>query len=146
MRRTMALRLALALILVLAIGGIVYALAGGEPAGEVAAPRPSATPASVPSETEAAPEPTVPSRTVDPEPAVMDGIYAVGSEIKPGTYSTTAGTRACYWARLRSFGQPNSIIDEANLAPGEHVRVVVKPSDQGFKVSNGCTWHQARGE
>lgn len=74
---------------------------------------------------------------------LRDEIYLVGVEVPAGTYVTTAGDRPCYWARLRSFGQPDSIIDDHNLEPGETARVVVQATDKGFKVSNGCTWHQA---
>lgn len=88
-------------------------------------------------------QPTTVPATSAPAPRLElgDGIYEVGREIQAGTYSTAAGDRPCYWARLRSFGQADSIIDEDNLEPGETQRVRVEPSDRGFKVSNGCTWH-----
>lgn len=74
---------------------------------------------------------------------LRDWIYEVVTEIPPGTYVTTVPAdhpHPCYWARLRSFGQPRSVIDEGNPEPSETVRVTVLVTDRGFKVSNGCTW------
>lgn len=91
--------------------------------------------------------PTVaPSATSGPAgpPQLFDDIYEVGREIEPGVWVTTApDDHGCYWARLRSFGLPDSIIDDRNLEPGETARVAVKASDAGFKVSNGCRWERA---
>lgn len=76
--------------------------------------------------------------------ALKDRIYTVGQEIPAGTYVTTVpDSGPCYWARLRSFGLPDSIIDEGNPEPGEVVRVTVLATDRGFKVANGCTWEPA---
>ncbi|MFI1195524.1 hypothetical protein ACH4T9_20015 [Micromonospora sp. NPDC020750] len=72
-----------------------------------------------------------------------DGIYDVGTDIQAGAYTATAGARPCYWARLRSFGRADSIIDEDNLDPGETQTVVVQATDRGFKASNGCRWRPA---
>lgn len=84
---------------------------------------------------------------VPPPTGLRDWIYRVPTEIPPGTYVTTVPTdhgHPCYWARLRSFGQPDSVIDEGNPDPGDAAWVVVQPTDVGFKVSNGCTWHLNR--
>ncbi|MEV4842210.1 hypothetical protein AB0K20_03150 [Micromonospora matsumotoense] len=86
--------------------------------------------------------PVVPGRP-GPVSAVGDGVYKVGDEIVPGTYSAKAETRPCYWARLRSFGLPGSVIAEDNLEPGETQTVVVRSSDAGFKAANGCIWRRA---
>jgi hypothetical protein len=118
MRRPILVRLAL-VVLVLVVGGIVHVLVDTEPARQVTmTPAPSSEP-----------------------PGLTDGIYEVGTEIQPGTYSTIVDAgHACYWARLRSFGMPDSVIADHNPEPGERARVVVSRSDRGFKVSNGCTW------
>lgn len=84
--------------------------------------------------------PPTPDTATAPAGDLTDGIYEVGREIPAGTYVTTAGDRPCYWARLRSFGQADSIIDDRNVEPGQGASVNVRPSDRGFKVSNGCTW------
>ena len=91
----------------------------------------------------ASPAPASPSSPVDAG-GLVDGIYTVGTEVRAGVYTTTVPADAphgCYWARLRSFGQSDSIIADHNLEPGETQRVTVTTSDKGFKVSNGCTWH-----
>ncbi|XTZ16426.1 hypothetical protein ACQSSU_03215 [Micromonospora echinospora] len=77
---------------------------------------------------------------------LRDWIYVVGLDVPAGTYVTTVPARhphPCYWARLRSFGKPDSVVDEGNPTPGEAARVTVLPGDRGFKVSNGCTWTAA---
>jgi hypothetical protein len=96
-------------------------------------------------------EPAVPQVTTapplaGPDKGLRDWIYVVGKDIRPGTYATSVPAdhgHPCYWARLRSFGEPDSIIDEGNPAPGETARVTVLPTDKGFKVSNGCVWQLA---
>ncbi|WP_422733988.1 hypothetical protein ACN26Y_29815 [Micromonospora sp. WMMD558] len=137
MRRSAIRRLGLAVGLVVVLAVVIgFALSDGPPAPVDSAP--SAAPAS------ATPTPAAPAT---PAPrALTDGIYLVGAEVPAGVYTTAVpATKAygCYWARLRSFGRSDSIIDQRNLEPGETARVVVKPTDKGFKVSNGCTWHQA---
>lgn len=94
--------------------------------------------------TPAADQPTTvpPVATAPATPTgLRDSIYVVGQDIPPGTYVTTVPADGpCYWARLRSFGEPDSIIDEGNPDPGEVARVTVLATDRGFKVANGCTW------
>ncbi|SCL43138.1 hypothetical protein GA0074692_6780 [Micromonospora pallida] len=89
------------------------------------------------------PVPTTEPPLAGPDAALRDRIYEVGTEIQAGVYSTTVPAdhgHPCYWARLRSFGEPDSIIAEGNPTPGETARVTVKSTDRGFKVSNGCEW------
>ena len=66
------------------------------------------------------------------------GVFAVGIDIAPGTYST-AGASGCYWARLSDFtGNLSGII--ANGNPSGPATVTIAASDAGFK-SQGCgTW------
>lgn len=106
--------------------------------------QPDASPTTPPATPSAEPtsEPPAPSPSSLLPRGLRDAIYAVGTDIQPGTYVTTVpdGRHGCYWARLRSFGEPDSIIADGNPDPGEQVRVTVLPTDRGFKVSNGCTW------
>jgi hypothetical protein len=91
----------------------------------------------------AAPQVTTAPPLAGPDKGLRDWIYVVGQDIRPGTYVTTVPAdhgHPCYWARLRSFGEANAIIDEGNPEPGERVEVIVKVTDKGFKVSNGCVW------
>jgi len=125
----------IAAIVLLAVAvGVVLTLAS-PPGRQTSDARPTPTGSAPAAEPSSAAPASPPSAA-----GIGDGIYAVGSEIQPGTYAATAGDHPCYWARLRSFGRADSIIDEANLEPGESARVTVKASDRGFKVSNGCTW------
>lgn len=80
-----------------------------------------------------------------------DGQYRVGSDIKPGTYTTTVRGKAsdpltsCYWARLKSFdGNLGSVNANGNLAGGAHGRVTVKASDVGVEFAGGCVWVKAK--
>lgn len=88
--------------------------------------------------------PTAKAVPVKPTVVVVgDGSWEVGTEIKPGTYTTTVGlnTGGCYWARLRNFdGGLDSIIDNGNYDPGAHGRIVVKSSDKGVELTGGCAW------
>lgn len=102
----------------------------------------SQPPATTTAATPSAASPTAAPPAAPTGPSLTDGVYEVGRELAAGTYSLTApADRYCYWARLRSFGRPDSIIDEANLEPGQSALVTVRPTDRGFKVANGCTWH-----
>lgn len=71
------------------------------------------------------------------------GTWQVGTEAKPGTYTTTADT-PCYWARLKGFdGELTSIIANGNLESGQHGRLTVKASDKGLELSGDCVWVRA---
>jgi hypothetical protein len=67
-----------------------------------------------------------------------DGIYAVGTQIRPGYYSSP-GSDGCYWARLSGFsGDLDDIIDNDFSSGGQYV--YLQSGDIGFE-SNGCgTW------
>lgn len=67
-----------------------------------------------------------------------DGTYAVGDEVKAGTYRTARITDHCYWARTSDHGD---IIDNefiTNAAKG--ARVTIRKSDGGFESSNCGGW------
>lgn len=98
-----------------------------------------------------------PSRAVKAEPPIVkatpkrvtitDGTYEVGTEVKPGTYTTDAdkGGSGCYWARLKDFdGGVNSIQDNGNLAPGAHGRINIKSTDKGVELTGGCVWTKTK--
>ncbi|GAA4840154.1 hypothetical protein GCM10023201_32500 [Actinomycetospora corticicola] len=66
------------------------------------------------------------------------GTYAVGSEIEPGTYTTT-GARWCYWARLSSADGELSSINANDNVQGTST-MVVKSTDKYIDFSGSCTW------
>jgi hypothetical protein len=71
-----------------------------------------------------------------------DGVYLVGSQVPPGTYSTPlTQTDACVWARLSdATGSASSIIQGGSLAGPQSVTIL--PSDVAFKTV-GCRWHSS---
>jgi hypothetical protein len=93
-------------------------------------PEPTPSPAPSPAES---PEPSPaagPKTTID-----HDGIYTVGTDIAPGTYST-AGPRAdgtCYWKRL---GNPDGALIDNSLSKKPQV-VQIEATDKAFKT-DGC--------
>lgn len=78
---------------------------------------------------------------------VSEGTFEVGTDVTPGTYTTTlpAGESHCYWARLKNLdGELSGVIANGNLlTPGAKGRVVVKPSDKGVEFRGGCVWTKA---
>lgn len=73
--------------------------------------------------------------------AFYDGTYAVGSEVRPGTYKTDRVTD-CYWERSTAGGATIAN-DFASNAPAG-VTVTIRASDGGFK-SEGCgRWRRVR--
>ncbi len=103
---------ATAAALVAALAGAVPGVAGADPT----------TPAPAP--------PAAPKTTID-----ADGIYAVGTDIAPGVYSTAGpvGDGTCFWKRI---GNPDgATIDNALTKKPQ--TVPIDPTDQSFKT-NGC--------
>ncbi len=68
-----------------------------------------------------------------------DGMFIVGTDIKPGTYRTRTASSGCYFARLSGFGgTTGEIISNANTdAPAI---VTISASDKGFEASSCGTW------
>ncbi len=68
-----------------------------------------------------------------------DGMYIVGTDIKPGTYRIRTASPGCYFARLSGFGgTTDEIIANANTdAPAI---VTISASDKGFEASSCGTW------
>jgi hypothetical protein len=64
-----------------------------------------------------------------------DGVYAVGTDIQPGTYHTDGSRDLCYYATLGADG--SDILDN-NIVDGGPATVVI---NSPFFESNGCgTW------
>src|SRR5690554_53912 len=76
---------------------------------------------------------------------VGEGVWAVGDEIQPGTYTTQAPQGdvfdSCYWARLSGFsGEFGDLITNGIVEAGSRGRVEVLPSDAGVVFTGECTW------
>ena len=72
-----------------------------------------------------------------PDRVIADGVYAVGSEIRLGTYRAP-GSDSCYWARLSNFTGTSNILAN-HFGPGQ-VIVTIERTDVGFETSNCGTW------
>ncbi len=89
-------------------------------------------------------QPRPPTTVHKPVPVPVNafgpGIYEVGNEIQPGTYTTPGGSY-CYWARLRDFnGTPDSVITN-NILDGRG-RMTIKRTDKGIEFSGDCEWRK----
>jgi hypothetical protein len=93
------------------------------------------TPADLPVATASAPKPAA---------GITDeGILAVGTDVKPGTYRTTVpeDSFGCYWARLRDLnGGLNSIIANGNAEPGAKVIITIKSTDKYVQLDRCGNW------
>ena len=69
------------------------------------------------------------------------GMYAVGTDILPGTYSSAGpvGNGACYWKRLSSLNGKD-IIDSAMSTRPQVVRI--DPTDAAFKTDGCQPWQK----
>ncbi|TWP36368.1 hypothetical protein [Leekyejoonella antrihumi] len=106
-------------------------------------PAPAATVTDTATATVTAPAKTVTVTAKPKGPSATiggDGTYAVGKDIKPGTYvSSTPDSGNCYWARLRNTnGDLNSILANNNSA-GQSL-VTILASDRFFETSGCNTW------
>ena len=138
-------------LVILLFGVGIGAGAGDNSATTVSGPRPTVT-VSVPAEpgaevTVTAPPVTVtkpaPAKTVTAPPvgpvSVMteDGIYLVGTDIKPGQYKSGPGD-GCYWARLSgTSGDFGDIITNHN---GGNSVVTIRKTDKAFETSGCGEW------
>jgi hypothetical protein len=80
---------------------------------------------------------------VDPDTIVGDGTFAVGGQVKPGTYRTVvpADSFGCYYERLRgASGEFSDIISNGNGNAGAQLVVTVKSSDKYFHAERCGTW------
>ena len=126
---------ATAAALLVAVAGAVPGVATADPTAPTpATPDPAAPAPATPAPAEPA---DAPKTTID-----ADGIYAVGTDIVPGVY-TTAGPvadGACFWKRT---GNPDgATIDNALTKKPQTVQI--EPTDQSFKT-NGCQPWQLSG-
>lgn len=67
-----------------------------------------------------------------------DGVYAVGSDIAPGIYSTAGpvGSGTCYWKRT---GNPDGALIDNSLSKKAQV-VQIEPTDKAFKTTGCQPW------
>ena len=65
-----------------------------------------------------------------------DGVYRVGTQIKPGLYKATGTGAECYWARLSGFGDRRQVTRGNYLGPAR-TYVQINAGDVGFE-SYGC--------
>ncbi|MFH0515916.1 hypothetical protein ACHBTE_01900 [Streptomyces sp. M41] len=144
----------LAVVLGLAVGGVVGASARDDPAptddtaGATATVTRTAT-TTAPGE---ATTPTDGGTTESPERTGAtgeipgDGTYVVGSDIEPGTYRTAGPQDTaipnCYWARLRgTSGEFNEIIANGNTAGP--TTVTIASGDEAFQTTGCQTWKRS---
>lgn len=132
----------LSVLAVLLCGGgtaVIAALAsmGSEPSSVSPtweAPAPSGQDA-----TESAPKPPKAAGVT-----ITAGTWAVGSEVKAGSYKTVAPEDefiGCTWQRLKSDdGEFNSIITSDIIPPGTAGRLQIKKTDKFIALSGGCIW------
>lgn len=133
------------------LGGTIalFALTGCAGASPGAAPPITAT-VTLPAVTETVPGPaqttvTLPAKTVTvtaeppaPVAAIEEGIWEVGTDIKPGTYRTIDPVSDCYWAIYRTGTNGGDII--ANDTPSGGRPSVTLRKGQDFKTQNCGSW------
>jgi hypothetical protein len=68
----------------------------------------------------------------------QNGIFIVGTDLSPGTYSAPGGS-SCYWARLSGFGGTTDQIIANGLGQSTVV-VTITPTDAGFETQDCGTW------
>ena len=74
--------------------------------------------------------------TAGPTAAFGDGVWIVGVDIAPGTWSNSDSSDGCYWARLDGFSrQLDDVLD--NEFSYDPQSVVIQAGDTGFE-SSGC--------
>jgi hypothetical protein len=76
---------------------------------------------------------------------IGEGTWAIGIDIRPGTYAVTvpADSFGCYWQRTKNFtGNLESIIANDNVSAGTRATVTLKSTDKGFKSSGCGTWRR----
>lgn len=83
--------------------------------------------------------------TPPPKPAITDGTYHVGQDIKPGEWRTNGNDdgsgMGCYWERDRSLsGSLDDTIANDNISGSAIVQL---NSGEYFKVNGGCQWRRS---
>ncbi|WAC93971.1 hypothetical protein [Mycobacterium sp. Aquia_213] len=103
----------------------------GPAPGQSASPSPAASPAPAASPSASpAPPAGAPKTVMD-----KDGLYAVGTDIVPGIYSSGGpiGNGTCYWKRTSN---PDGALIDNSLTKKPQV-VKIEPTDKAFKT-DGC--------
>lgn len=138
----------------LAVAGLM--IAGWAASAGVAGADPDQTPAPAPSPSSAAsrgPAPGPPPSSASPAPSPgaspaaapapktsidKDGVYAVGTDIAPGIYSSGGplDNGTCYWKRMAN--PDGNIIDNAMSKKPQVVQI--DPTDKAFKTSGCQPW------
>jgi hypothetical protein len=77
---------------------------------------------------------------------ISKGMWLVGSQLSPGTYSASVQS-GCYWERLRNFqGVLASIIANDFISSAGSALVTISASDSGFDTNDSCgTWTHVAG-
>lgn len=125
--------------------GVAIGGAGNQTTGTTQTPAAAATDTAA--ETTESTESSKPATTTKPAatkpapPTIGEGTWEVGSEVKPGTYTTTvpADSNSCYWARLSGFTGDDIIANDIS-SPGQRARVTIRSSDKGFETQGCGTW------
>jgi hypothetical protein len=135
MKNVLRIILGLLTIAVLGLcGALIFTRSDSPHAGTIVVPttQQATTPAA-----KAAPKVSLPVGKV----SIGEGTWEVGSEIKPGTYTSTA-KEYCYWARMKSTDAESidSILANGNLNTGAHGRITVKKTDKFVEFSGDCVW------
>jgi hypothetical protein len=128
------------LLLGMGVGGAVTEAPQSTVTPLVTAPNPAK--AEGPTGAPAAPATTTPARLPAPKAPTIaeDGVFLVGTDIKPGTYKA-AGGDTCYWARLKNTaGELDSIIANG-IGSGRQV-VTIRKTDAAFETRGCGTWTQ----
>jgi hypothetical protein len=115
-----------------AIAAAALVVLGGGAAGVASADPPAPAPSPGPTP---GPVPAGPQTTID-----HDGVFAVGTDIVPGTYVSAGpvGTGVCYWKRLGDDAkQP---IDNAMSKKPQIVKI--DPTDKTFKTDGCQAWQK----
>jgi hypothetical protein len=115
------------------VAGVMMAGWAGSVGVAGADPEPSPPPSPAPAASPAPSPAPAAKTTID-----KDGIYAVGTDIAPGIYSSAGpvGDGTCYWKRT---GNPDgNLIDNAISKKPQVVQI--DPTDKSFKTSGCQPW------
>ena len=76
---------------------------------------------------------------LSPVSSIGPGLWAVGSQVQPGTWMTS-NVSFCYWKRLSGFDGSYGDTIESAIVDG-NVIVEISSSDAGFSSNDDCgTW------
>jgi hypothetical protein len=124
---------------------VIQTIAAQDVIANLTASAPTATFTPTASSTPAAsPTPKPPTNTPTPVPTptqeiaglVKEGVYLVGTDIKPGIYAGLAGegvSNSCYWARLSNLSGSDDILANDNAEGLYYVEIL--PEDKAFTTA-----------